>query len=132
MSEKFYKRIFLIGAAWNILGGMAIILFTGWVFATANLTPPHPPPYYQSWIALFMTFGLGYYMVYRDMYGNRNIVILGMIGKLAFAVIFLANMAISKGQIPNLFLIPVIGDLIFVALFWMFLVHARKLGKWAP
>ena len=128
MSENFYRRMFLIGAIWNILGGLAIILLTGWVFASGNLEPPHPPPYYQSWIALFMTFGIGYYMVYRDMYANRNLVILGMIGKLAFSVIFLAHMAVFKGQIPNLFLIPVIGDLIFVILFWKFLSHARGAG----
>lgn len=129
MGETFYRRMFLVGAAWNIVGGVAVILLTGWVFAASNLPPPHPPPYYQSWIALFMTFGIGYYMVYRDMYGNRNIVILGMIGKFAFSVIFLANMAVYPGQIPNLFLIPVVGDLIFVVLFWMFLSHARKTGR---
>ena len=129
MSETFYSRMFLIGAAWNIIGGIAIILLTGWAFTFSGLSPPHPPAYYQSWIALFMTFGIGYYMVYRDMYANRNIVILGMLGKFAFAMIFLVNMSVYKEQIPSLFLIPVTGDLIFVILFGMFLGHARKIGK---
>ena len=129
MSETFYSRMFFIGAAWNIIGGIAIILLTPWLFTSSSLSQPHPPAYYQSWIALFMTFGIGYYMVYRDMYANRNIVILGMLGKFAFAMIFLANMSVYRGQVPSLFLIPVTGDLIFVILFGMFLGHARKIGK---
>ena len=76
-----------------------------------------------------MTFGLGYYMVYRDMYANKNIVILGIIGKLAFAAIFLYNLWAFKGAVPTLFLIPAVGDLIFVILYWMFLRFARSRGK---
>jgi hypothetical protein len=129
MTEIFYKRMFLIGAIWNILGGVLILVFTGWLFALASLTPPHPPAYYQSWIGLFMTFGIGYYMVSQNPYANTNIVILGIIGKLAFAAIFVANMMVFPGQIPRFFLIPVIGDVIFAVLFWTFLTVAGKKGK---
>lgn len=129
MNENFYKGMFLIGALWNILGGIAIIVLTGWIFAEANLTLPHPPVYYHSWIALFVTFGIGYYMVYRNMYANRNIVILGIIGKLAFSAIFIYNMIAFKGQIPVLFIIPVIGDMIFVVLFGIFLNFTRKMNR---
>ncbi len=129
MSEMFYKRMFLVGSLWNLLGGVFIVVATGWIFGRQNLTPPHPPLYYHAWIALFMTFGLGYYMVYRDMYGNKNIVILGIIGKLAFAAIFLYNLWAFKDAVPTLFLIPVVGDLIFVVLYWMFLRFCRSRGK---
>ncbi|MER3445383.1 MAG: hypothetical protein C4291_00460 [Candidatus Dadabacteria bacterium] len=129
MNESFYKRVFLIGALWNIVGGAFITLFAVWIFSTANLTPPQPPAYFHSWIALFVTFGIGYYMVYRDMYGNKNIVILGIIGKMAFAIIFIYNMITLRGQVPLFFLIPVIGDLIFAALFGMFLDFAKKTGR---
>ncbi len=126
MSESFYKKVFLIGALWNVVGGAVIVLFTGWIFASANLTPPKPSVYYYSWIALFVTFGIGYYMVYQDMYANKNLVILGIIGKLGFAAIFLAGIAAMPGQIPLFFLIPVIGDLVFVGLYGMFLNFAKK------
>jgi hypothetical protein len=129
MNENFYKSVFLIGALWNIAGGVFITLFTGWIFSTANLTPPQPLAYYHSWIALFVTFGIGYYMVYKDMYGNKNIVFLGMVGKLAFAIIFLYYMLTFRGQIPLFFLIPVIGDLVFALLFGMFLGFAKRIGK---
>ena len=128
MGERFYRNMFFVGTIWNLLGGVLIIALTDWIFGSAGLAPPAPPAYYQGWIALFMTFGVGYYMVYRDMYGNINIVILGMLGKLAFSVIFAANMILYPGTIPLVFLIPVAGDLIFVVLFGMFLNFARRRG----
>ncbi|MGH9397103.1 MAG: hypothetical protein ACRD18_09675 [Terriglobia bacterium] len=126
MSENWYKNMFLVGALWNFLGGVFIIAATGWIFATAGIEPPQPPLYYYSWIALFMTFGIGYYMIYRDMYGNKNIVILGIIGKLAFAAIFISDLFLFQARVPRLFLIPVAGDLVFVVLYWMFLNFARQ------
>ena len=78
MSESFYKRMFLIGAIWNLLGGVLLLVLTDWIFASAHLTPPHPPPpYYQSWIALFMTFGIRGLHGLSGSYANKNIVILG-------------------------------------------------------
>lgn len=129
MNEAFYKRMFLIGALWNLVGGAFIVAFTNWIFSLSHLTPPSPPAYYYSWIALFMTFGIGYYMIYRDMYANKNIVLLGAIGKLAFAFTFIYYMATLPGQIPFLFIIPMVGDIIFAILFFMFLGFASKSGK---
>jgi hypothetical protein len=125
MGDRFYKGVFLVGALWNLLGGGFIVIATPWIFSSAGLQPPQPSLYYYSWIALFVTFGVGYFMVYRDPYGNKNIVILGIIGKLAFSIIFIYSMIAFRGQAPKFFLIPVIGDLIFVVLFWMFLNFAR-------
>jgi hypothetical protein len=117
MSEQLRSRLFLIGALWNLLGGAAIVLGTGIIFGLAKLSPPVPEIYYYAWIALFMTFGIGYWMVSRDFEGNRNIVILGIIGKAAFSIIFIVQFFAFKGLIPPLFWIPVIGDLIFALLF---------------
>jgi len=124
MTETGYERMFFIGALWNLVGGAFIILATRWVFASAGLTPPSPPLYYYAWIALFMTFGAGYYLVYRDLYRNRDIALLGAIGKLAFALVFIWNFIAYQAQVPRFFLIPVAGDLVFVVLFVMFLRFA--------
>ena len=128
-TEKFYRAVFLVGALWNFAGGIFVIVMTGWIFKLSGLTPPDPPNYYQSWIALFMTFGIGYYLAYLDMYLNKNIILLGMIGKVAFAADFIIDMLIYKGQIPAFFLIPAIGDLVFAVIFACFLVWVRKQGK---
>lgn len=130
MNETGYKRMFWIAAFWNLAGGCAIIAATSWIFGSAGVPKPAPPLYYYAWIALFMTFGIGYYLVYRDMYRNRDIVLLGAIGKLAFAAVFVYNFLAYPGGVPRLFLIPVIGDLVFVVLFVLFLRFAR--GKSLP
>ena len=128
MAETFYKRMFLVGALWNVAGGVFILAATSWVFSTAGLHPPDPPVFYYGWLALAITFGIGYYMVYRDMYGNKSIVVLGIIGKLAFSAVFIYCLIAFREQVPLFFLIPVGGDLVFVVLYWMFLNFARRQG----
>jgi len=123
--ERSYRAMFLVGSLWNLAGGVAIIALTGWLFRRQGLEPPDPSAYYYSWIALFMTFGLGYVMIWRNMYENRNLVLLGAIGKLAFAAIFTAAMLGDPGKIPDLFWIPVVGDVVFAGLYLSFLRHAR-------
>jgi hypothetical protein len=129
MTETTFKRIFLVGALWNLLGGAFIVFATGWIFSTAGLAPPSPPAYYHSWIALFMVFGLGYYLVSRDLYRNRDIALLGAIGKLAFTAVFLYGYAGHPGQVPQFFLVPMAGDVVFAVLFLIFYAHARRFRK---
>jgi hypothetical protein len=119
--DSFFRRVFLAGAVWNLAGGLLIIIFSSWIFESARLSHPQPAIYYYSWIVLFMTFGVGYAMVWKNPQANRGIVVLGIVGKLAFSVVFLASMAASPHQIPRIFLIPVNGDLVFAGLFWAYL-----------
>jgi hypothetical protein len=60
------------------------------------------------------------------MYRNRDIVLIGAIGKSAFAAVFLYYYIAYPGQVPWFFLIPLVGDLVFVVLFVMFLRFARQ------
>jgi hypothetical protein len=128
MSESGYRRLFIIAAWWNLAGGAFIAFATPWIFESAGLPAPSPPLYYQAWIALFLTFGYGYLLVARDLFRNRDIALLGAIGKSGFAAVFLFHMARDPGVAPWFFLIPVIGDLVFVALFIMFLLFLRRKG----
>ena len=129
MGENFYRRMFLVGALWNLVGGLIILLLTPWVFERAGLQVPSPPLYYQAWIALFMTFEIGYYLVTRDLFRNQDIATLGLVRKLAFSLVFIRNFLSFPGQVPRFFWIPVVGDLVFVVLFGMFLSFARRMGK---
>ncbi len=128
MTEAGYRRMFLAAALWNLGGGVFIVLATGWLFGSAGLAEPSPPLYYRAWVVLFMTFGIGYYLVARDLYRNRDIVLLGIIGKLAFAAVFLVQFATRGAEIPRFFLVPVAGDLVFVVLFAQFLRFAVRRG----
>jgi hypothetical protein len=126
MSETGYRRMFFIAALWNLVGGVVIWATTPWLFSTSGLSVPSPPLYYQAWVALILTFGLGYYLIYRDMYRNRDIVLIGAVGKSAFSAVFLYSFIAHPGDAPLYFLVPVVGDLVFVVLFLMFLRFARR------
>ena len=127
MTEANYKRVFFASALWNLVGGTFIIAATGWIFNSSGVAVPFPAAYYYTWTAMILVFGLGYYCVYRDMFRNRDIVLMGVIGKTAFSAVFLYYFVSHPGQIPVFFLIPIGGDLVFVVLFVMFLrfVYAR-------
>ena len=40
MTEDGYKRMFLIGALWNLVGGAIILVATNWIFQWAGLQLP--------------------------------------------------------------------------------------------
>ena len=126
MQRKFYRIVFLVGALWNLLGGLYIAAAANQIFARAGLAHPSPPLYFHSWIALFMVFGIGYYLAFRDMQRHRDVVLLGIIGKLAFSSICFYNLAVHRDQVPIVFLIPAAGDLAFAALFSLFLARSRR------
>lgn len=126
MSDALYRRIFFFGALWNLAGGAFILVAGRWIFALDGLTLPEPGAYYYSWIALFLTFGIGYWMAWRDAYGNRTVALLGAIGKLAFAAIFVAYLLGRPGTVPRFFWIPVIGDIVFAALYGKFFAESGR------
>ena len=99
MGDRFYKPMLFVAAVWNVIGGAFIIFRSDWIFGREGLSVPAPPLYYYAWIALFMTFGIGYYIVWRNPFANTNIILLGIIGKLAFSAVFLWNMLAFPGQI---------------------------------
>lgn len=123
-SDSFYKGMFFVAALWNLLGCAFLFLLPGWIFVPPYMERPVPPLFYQSWLALAFVFGIGYYLVYKDMYANKNIVILGVLGKSAFAIIFTVNMLIYTG-VPKIFWGAVGGDAVFVIFFLMFLAYAE-------
>lgn len=123
MTERTFQRIFLGGALWNLIGAGLFFLFWRQAFAFFNLEPPTYLAFFQAWLALAFVFGIGYYYVSQDLYGNLNIARLGIYGKTAFSVIFIYHVIFS-GFHP-VFLSGVFIDLVFVVLYALFLVHAR-------
>jgi hypothetical protein len=124
MTDRTFRRIFLVGALWNLLGTGLLFVFWRQVLAFFQLEIPNYLAFFQAWLALAFVFGIGYYYVFRDLYGNLNIVRLGIYGKTVFAVIFIYHVAF--GNFHPVFLSGAIIDLVFVALYALFLAHARR------
>ncbi|MBI5116454.1 hypothetical protein HZA56_08270 [Candidatus Poribacteria bacterium] len=120
-----YKRLFLLAAAYNLaLGLVFLLLFSQIVtFLHMAVPPPQSAVFHQMAILLAMVFGIGYYMVSRDLYGQRGIVVLGIIAKTTVFLLFLYHVLFS-GLHLLLFIIGV-GDLIFALLFYKYIRLVR-------
>lgn len=125
-SEKFYRGLWVVAGIFNVIGGLAIFIFADTVFGTIGKSTPVPPLYYQAWIAMFATIGIGYWIVALDLYKNRGMVIIGIIGKLAFASLCFYNAIAYPGQIPPVLIGAAVADVTFVLFFWRFLGFQKK------
>jgi hypothetical protein len=125
-SESGYKKFFYVAAAYNL--GMGLVFFLFFSRLMALFAMPQPPrelvAFNQLGIVLAMVYGIGYFMVARDLYSHTGIVLLGAIGKISVFFIFLYHLLFS-GLAPMIFLVGV-GDLIFSIFFIRFLFFARN------
>ncbi len=131
-TEKIYKIIFVIAAVWNISGGLdAIFSFE------ANMTSlwgaKYIPMFYDNRVALstyrlfwvlVIIFGVGYYVVSRDLTKNRAVVWMAVGGKLAVFMVWSDDYRI--GAIQSAALIGGTGDLMFTLIFLLFLWQTRN------
>lgn len=125
-SENGYRRLFFVAALYNLgLGLIFLVLFSRLMLLFGMPTPPRElAVFHQMAILLAMVYGVGYYMVSRDLFSHKGIVVLGIIGKTIVFLLFLYHLVFS-GLHFLIFLIGV-GDLMFVLLFMKFLAFARN------
>lgn len=120
-SLKGWKRFFLFAALFNAAAGLPMI-FAPDLFATLLALDPSSlaaaTPWLHQFGVLVLAFGLAYFWISRDPLGNRNLVLLGCIGKLSvFAVAWVDYFA---GVAPLSFAVLVIADAVFAAIFYLF------------
>jgi hypothetical protein len=132
-SEKFYRALFFIGALWNMSFSVP-----GLIFPEFSLRLTFGPEMDQSlvlgnyyahsiylfWWASVLLFGIGYFIVSLDIWKNRGIVWLGIIGKLCFYYFF--TYSYFTGRSTVLSFLGGSGDFIFTILFLNFLWQTRK------
>ena len=122
--------MFLVAAWHNFIGGALFTFLGNWVYSREGLFPPDPGIHYKTWIGLIFLFGVMYYMIYDDMFANRNLVIVGILGKfvsvmpMAYALVFAPNAT------PVLFVVPIITDVSFGVLFLLFYLQAQGSKRW--
>ncbi len=125
-SETGYQRLFFVAALYNlVLGFVFLVLFSRLMALFGMPTPPRElAVFHQMGILLAMVFGLGYYMVSRDLHAHKGVVLLGIIGKIIVFFLFSYHLLFS-GLHFMVFLIGA-GDLAFALLFCKFLAFARE------
>jgi hypothetical protein len=116
--EKIFKFMFLLAALWNLTGAVFGYFNTAYTFQGIfgrELTDPLYFEIYQgTWGTTFVYF-FGYLLVAHNPVKHSGIVIVGGIGKLAFAA---KELQFYLSGIANPFiLIIIVGDFIFLVLF---------------
>jgi len=130
-TERFWKVMWLVAVWHNVIGGVSLIFLGNWLYVREGLHPPVPGVNYVRWWFLILVFALIYYMVYRDMYHNNNLVIAGICGKVASATPDFVYLTFKSG-VPKIFWTTVCTDYTFAVLFFIFLgfvAKQRRLGN---
>jgi hypothetical protein len=116
-SEAYQRNLFFIGALWN---WGAALLFVGLFFINKNLLElflkvPESMLWYFIVSGAIFIFGLGYYYISKDVERNRDIIKMGIIGKVMVFLLFLIY--VIKGDITWLLFMAGCVDLVFAVLF---------------
>ena len=129
MTEAGYKRMFLWATIWNLAGGGIVPVATGWIFRSAGLPVPSPlgllllldraVPDLRPWLLLRRT---------ATCIATGISCCWARSARAASPPSFIYNYIAYPHQVPAFFWIPVIGDLVFVVLFVMFLRFVNR-GK---
>lgn len=115
----FWRGLFGFAAFYNFAVGGAMLAAPERVCEQLNISGAGGPFAVAMAGMLIAVFGVGYAMVSAAPAKNRGIVWIGLIGKVGAAV--LATIQFNAGIIPQSTFLLGIGDLVFVALFALFL-----------
>jgi hypothetical protein len=128
MSDRLFRLIFVLGAGFNLLVGFIGIFFyefsVEFFFGSKALTDSLVAAvFFRLFMGAVVVFGVGYYLVSRDLTTNRGIVWLGAASKLLISSV-LAGLVIADLASPTVIL-TIVPDSIFMVLFFVFLQRTR-------
>lgn len=122
MSEsklKYYKGLFLFAAVYDLILGIVFTFFSKSAFDLVGI--PEKIPEFDGYLSLIGAFlfviGVAYYLIFRgDLQKNRDLILVGVLYKLAYFTITFYYFTI--GNIPHLIFFALFGvvDLIMFIL----------------
>lgn len=120
-----WRPFFVVAALYDILLGVAFLLFGEQILDWIGMDLPPHIAYIQIAAVFIVVQGLSYALVVPDPPANQGLVTVGIIYKAAYAG--LAAWYLLVGQLPSAFFIPwAIIDLGFLAMFVLFLRACRR------
>jgi len=132
MSEsklKYYKGLFLFAAVYDLVLGIVFTFFSKSAFDLVGI--PEKIPEFDGYLSLIGAFlfviGVAYYLIFRgDLQKNRDLILVGVLYKLAYFTITFYYFAI--GNIPHLIFFALFGvvDLIMFILMVECYITLRK------
>lgn len=127
MTGRSIRAVFLSGAIFNWLVGLALHYDATLLFGLFGVTPPPSEPLFVRLFAwLVIVFGVGYYWVSRDPPANAPIIKLGILGKASVVLVCLSSVAVHS--VSWQIMILALADLIYAVLFWRALTIISRSG----
>ncbi len=123
------RILFVAAALWNFAGAIPGYFDTAGAFTRlfgGVLTEPTMLAIYKVGWAAALVFGIGYLIVRFRPARHTGIVLIGILGKLLFATGYLSMY--QAGLTTPMALTVVAGDLVFTALFILFLAVVKRRG----
>ncbi|TNE51198.1 MAG: hypothetical protein EP343_03670 [Deltaproteobacteria bacterium] len=127
-----WKPLFWVAMGYNVVAAIGPLvmpkLFTTLFFATspASLSVISLLHIQLAWICVF-AFGVGYGIVALNPQYNRGILLLGILGKLYVGVLF--SVFWWSGHLQVAAFLGGLGDIVFAALFFIYLYQTRSQAK---
>ena len=119
-----WRTIFIAAGLFNLAVGLPMLATPDLMFAALGATGLSHPLYTPSLAWMIAVFGVGYLLVARDPLRNRDIALIGALGKLGFVAI--AWTAAARGQAPLSIAALASGDLAWALLFLGFYRQTAK------
>jgi hypothetical protein len=128
ISNDFWQKIFFLGSLWNISIGLiglcfydlSIQMLFGAQAVTDNLLALI---FFRFFMIAVILFGVGYYIVSRDLLSNRAVIWLGLAAKLIIFFTFVYYYALGQATWFSVF--GCSGDFAFSILFIVFLYQTK-------
>lgn len=114
-----WKALFSLAALVNLAVGVGMAVTPAEVAVQLGVTGPGAPYVITMVGMMIAVFGVGYAIVARDPTRNRGVAWIGIVGKLGAAGLAAAQFA--QGLIPQSTFVLGMGDVVFAALFALFL-----------
>ena len=127
--RKWYGRLFVIAAVWNLAGALPGFFDSAGMFAREFGRPLEDPVlevvYRGTW-GTALLYGFGFLVVAHDPLRHTGVALMGGVGKAFFALHLLY--LYLQGWTSQFALVVIAGDAIFVALFVTYFRAVRQRG----
>ncbi len=120
-----FKTLFLVAALYDGVLGLAFFFFYRPLFDALGIPLPENASYIHLTAGFIFVQGVGYWLVYRNMLRNVDIVKIGVVYKAIYSGVALYYLAAGE-LLDAIFAWFAAFDLVFLALFIAFLVWARS------
>jgi len=125
-----YRRWFYAAADYNVVWGLAAILYPAGFFRLIGIAEPNYPALWQVVGMFVLVYAPAYWWAGRFPTRHRHLIVIGLLGKILGPVGFVISAA--TGQLPLAFGLTILtNDLIWWPAFGLFLRDAARIsGGW--